>query len=153
MRIPNFTALKIFARRVDMLDMFEWNSSYATGIGSIDAQHQALFQTAAMLHQGMVAGKGKAALGSILERLVRYTESHFAHEERLMSVHNYPGLAAHKVQHDTLCRQVREFQEQFQSGQATITVQLLHFLKNWLVEHIQGSDLKYAPFLAKKAVA
>ena len=34
-----------------------------------------------------------------------------------------------------------------------MTVQLLHFLKGWLQNHIVGSDLKYAPFLKDKAVA
>jgi len=133
--------------------MFEWNSSYVTGIGSVDAQHQTLFQIASKLHEAMTTGKGKAVLGSILNRLVQYTAGHFAHEERLMRLHDYPDLAAHKAQHDALTRQVLDFQANFESGQAAITVQLLHFLKNWLVEHIKGSDLKYVPFLANKAVA
>jgi hemerythrin len=135
------------------MGMFEWNNGYTTGIGSIDAQHQTLFQIANRLHEAMIAGQGKAVLGPILERLVQYTAGHFAHEERLMRLHDYPDLAAHKAQHDALTRQVREFQSKFQSGQATMTVQLLHFLKNWLTEHIKGSDLKYAPFLVNKAVA
>jgi len=133
--------------------MFEWNSSYVTGIGSVDAQHQTLFQIASKLHEAMTTGKGKAVLGSILNRLVQYTAGHFAHEERLMRLHDYPDLAAHKAQHDALTRQVLDFQANFESGQAAITVQLLHFLKNWLVEHMKGSDLKYVPFLANKAVA
>lgn len=133
--------------------MFEWNTSYATGIGSIDAQHQTLFQIGNKLHEAMIEGQGKTVVGPILDRLLRYTAGHFAHEERLMRLHDYPELAAHKAQHDALTRQVLEFQAKFQSGQATMTVQLLHFLKNWLVDHIQGSDRKYTPFLAKKAVA
>lgn len=84
-------------------------------------------------------------LGFILARLVQSTAGHFAHEERLMRLHDYQDLEAHKAQHDALTRQVLEFQAKFQAGQATMTVQVLQFLKNWLVEHIQGSDLKYAP--------
>jgi hemerythrin len=131
--------------------MFEWQESYKIGVGSIDAQHQILFQTAARLRDAMLAGNGKAAVGPILERLVKYTESHFAHEERLMHLYKYPHLAAHKAQHDALARQVRDFQARCQSGQATITVQLLQFLKNWLVGHIRESDLKLVPFIENKA--
>jgi|SRR5581483_7423989 len=133
--------------------MFQWKASYATGINSIDAQHQTLFQIAGKLHEAMVAGKGRAVLGPILDRLVQYTAGHFAHEERLMRLCDYPQLAEHKAQHDALTKQVLDFQAKFQAGQATITVQLLHFLKNWLEQHIMGTDQKYAPCLANKAVA
>jgi len=34
-----------------------------------------------------------------------------------------------------------------------LSVQLLHFLKDWLEKHILGSDKKYASALKEKAVA
>jgi len=133
--------------------MFDWNNSYAIGIASIDAQHRILFELSGKLHQAMSAGQGKAAVGPILERLLEYTKAHFAHEERLLRLHDYPDLAAHKAQHDALTKQVADFSAKFKSGQAAITVQLLQFLKNWLVDHIKGCDMKYAPHLATRAVA
>ena len=133
--------------------MFEWNERYSVGIGSIDAQHQTLFRLGAELHAAMTSGQGKAASGKILDRLIQYTTSHFAHEERLMRQHDFPGLAAHKAEHEALTKQVLQFQSDFQLGKATITVQLLHFLKNWLTHHIDGSDKRYAPHFKDKAVA
>jgi hemerythrin len=133
--------------------MFEWNNSYAIGIASIDAQHRTLFELSAKLHQAMSAGQGKAAVGPILERLLQYTKAHFAAEERLMRLHDYPDFPTHKAQHDALTKQVADFSAKFNSGQAAITVQLLQFLKNWLVDHIKGTDLKYVPHLAGKAIA
>jgi hemerythrin len=133
--------------------MFEWNDRYSVGIGSIDAQHQALFRLAGELHTAMITGQGKTASGKILARLIQYTMSHFAHEERLLRLNDYPDLAAHKEQHDALTRRVREFQANFERGQAAITVQLLHFLKDWLAHHIEGADQQYAPYLKGKAVA
>jgi len=133
--------------------MFEWNSTYSVAIGSVDAQHQTLFAIVRELHAAMVAGQGKAALGRILDRLVQYTAVHFAHEERLMRLHDYPDFAAHKKEHDALTQQVVKFQEDFNAGRATMTVQLLHFLRDWLQKHIQGSDLKYAPHMKQRAVA
>jgi hemerythrin-like metal-binding protein len=132
--------------------MFEWNDRYSVGIGSIDAQHQNLFRLAGELHAAMTTGQGKAAAGKVLDRLIQYTATHFAHEERLMRLHDYPGLATHKAQHDALTRQVLQFQLDFQSGRAAITVQLLQFLKSWLEQHIAGSDQQYAPYLKDRAV-
>jgi len=133
--------------------MFEWSNNYSVAIGSVDAQHQNLFAIARELHGAMAAGEGKAALGRVLDRLVRYTAAHFAHEERLMRLHDYPDLAAHKAEHDALTRRVVQFQQDFHSGRVAMSVELLHFLKAWLEKHIQGTDMKYAPHLKERAVA
>jgi hemerythrin len=136
-----------------MLSMFEWNNNYSVGIGSVDAQHQNLFRLVGELYTAMSTGQGKSVLSKTLDRLVRYTASHFAHEERLMGLHGYPELAAHKAAHDALTKKVLQFQADFQSGSVVITTQLFQFLTDWLVKHIQGTDRKYVPFLIAKAVA
>ena len=132
--------------------MFEWTPQYAVNISSIDGQHQNLFRMVADLHAAMGAGQGKAVLGKLLDRLVQYTEVHFAHEERLMSLHGYPELEAHAAQHRALTAKVLAFRADFESGKAFITVQVLQFLNDWLRHHIAGSDQKYTPFLKSKAV-
>ena len=132
--------------------MFEWKPQYSVNIGSIDGQHQNLFRIAEELYAAMSAGRGKAALSRILDRLVQYTVTHFAHEERLLPIHGYPDLAAHQAQHQALTKQVLTFQADFDAGRTALTVQVLHFLKDWLQQHIATSDQKYAPYLIEKAV-
>ncbi|MGA2197540.1 MAG: bacteriohemerythrin [Bryobacteraceae bacterium] len=133
--------------------MFEWNTSYSVQIGSIDAQHQTLFRLAEELRTAMAAGQGKSVLSRILDRLVQYTMVHFAHEERLMQLHDYSNLAAHKAQHEELTQKVQQFQAEYNAGTTAITVGLMIFLRDWLTGHIAGSDQKYAPFLKEKLVA
>jgi hemerythrin-like metal-binding protein len=137
----------------DEYGMFEWTPQYSVKIASIDGQHQNLFRIAEELYVGMSAGQGKAALARILDRLVQYTTVHFAHEERLMSLHGYPDRAAHTAEHRALTKRVLAFQSDFESGKALMTVQVLHFLKDWLRHHIAESDQKYAPYLKERAVA
>src|SRR5271166_5081057 len=108
--------------------MFEWNNRYSVQIGSIDAQHQTLFRLAEELNSAMAAGRGKSALSPVLDRLVKYTMVHFADEERLMHLHDYPELAAHKAQHEALTRQVKQFQAEFNAGTTALTVELMYFL-------------------------
>jgi hemerythrin len=127
--------------------MFEWKNEYAVGIPSVDVQHQKLFSIARELYDAMSAGRGKASLAVILDRLVQYTAVHFAHEERLMRTHDYPDFARHKAQHDALTKQVLTFQKDFESGKVSMTVHLLQFLKDWLENHIKVSDFEYAPCL------
>ena len=128
-------------------------NEYSVGIGSIDAQHQNLFAIARELYAAMSAGQGKVSLSRLLDRLVQYTAVHFAHEERLMRLNDYPDFQAHKAQHDALTKQVLAFQADFEGGRVSMTVQLLQFLKDWLEKHIKVSDFAYAPCLKQKAVA
>ena len=133
--------------------MFEWHNDFSVQIGSVDAQHKMLFAIANELYTAMMAGQSKMAMARILDRLVQYTKVHFAHEERLMLLHTYPDLAAHKAEHDALTAKVVKFQNDFLKGQVNMSVQLLQFLRDWLEHHIKGSDRKYSPFLRSKAVA
>jgi hemerythrin-like metal-binding protein len=144
--------LKTAPETADLTDMFEWKPDYSVKIASIDGQHQNLFRMAEELFASMNAGQGKTALSKTLDRLVQYTQVHFAHEERLMQAHRYPDLAAHIAEHRALTQKVVAFQSDFETGKALVTVQLLHFLKDWLQHHIAESDQKYAPFLKEKAV-
>jgi hemerythrin-like metal-binding protein len=89
----------------------------------------------------------------ILDRLVQYTITHFAQEERLLQQHGYPDLAAHKVAHEALKKKVREFQSEFQAGTAVISIELMHFLRNWLEKHIQGTDMRYSPLLIQRRLS
>src|ERR1044072_7251447 len=116
--------------------MFDWSGNFSVGVGSVDGQHQNLFAMCRELHEAMVAGKGKAAPSRILDRLVQYTVVHFAHEERLMRLYDYPDFAEHKAQHEALSKRVLQSQKDFESGRAAITVQLLQFLRTWLTQHI-----------------
>ena len=124
--------------------MFEWKPEYSVQIPGIDAQHRQLFASAAELHAAMSQGKGKAILEKALARLVDYTKQHFTAEEELMRKHRYPELAAHIVEHKAFTTGVVDFQKKFQQQEASITVELMIFLKEWLAHHIAGSDQKYA---------
>ena len=69
-----------------------------------------------------------------------------------MKAHGYADYQAHKAEHDELTKQVLDFQRRFQARSAGLSMELMAFLKNWLINHIQGSDKQYAPFLHGKGV-
>jgi hemerythrin-like metal-binding protein len=127
--------------------LFPWSNTYSVHIGIIDMQHKNLVNIVNDLHQAMVAGYGKQKLGKILSHLVEYTQGHFKTEEHFMESQNYPEYAVHKAEHDHLTKTVLDFQDKFQKNEIGLTVEVMDFLKNWLGQHILGSDKKYAPFL------
>jgi len=100
----------------------------------------------------MGAGQGKDKLGQVLASLIKYTQTHFATEEKFMESRGYPDYAQHKCEHDRLTATVVDFQRKFQRNEVALTVDIMGFLKDWLVKHILGCDKKYVPFLNAQGV-
>ncbi|HTZ34054.1 MAG TPA: bacteriohemerythrin [Methylomirabilota bacterium] len=130
------------------MPLMEWNQKMAVGVAILDADHQKLVQLINDLYDAMKEGHSEETLGSILDRLVEYTKFHFVHEERFFSQTEYPGAAARKREHDALTKQVLEVQTRYKGGAyGTLSLDVMNFLKERLVNHIQGSDKKYGPRL------
>ena len=133
------------------MSLFEWNPSYSVGHVDIDTQHKRLFQLAGEVHDAMTAGKGKQILSQTLASLISYTKVHFSSEERLMQKYGYPDYPAHKAEHDKLTAQVVAFQTDFNAGRSSMTIDLMHFIKNWLTHHIGKTDQRVASYIKEKA--
>jgi len=132
--------------------LFRWDTTYSVNIGILDTQHKTLVTMINDLHQAMTEGSGKDKLGGILSNLIKYTQANFATEERLMQTHGYPDIHAHKSEHEGLTNTVLDLQRRFRSNQVGLSIEVMDFLKTWLVKHILGSDKKYSPFLNAKGV-
>ena len=134
------------------VELMRWKDEYSVKIKHIDDQHKGLVKLVNELHVAMLTGRAKDSLSSILSQLVTYTKAHFTTEEVLMQAHRYPELVAHKAEHERLTAQALEFQKEFAAGRAMLSLEVLNFLKNWLTNHIQGTDQKYSPFLNGKGI-
>jgi hemerythrin len=128
------------------MPLMQWNDSLSVSVGEIDAEHKNLVLYLNDLHFAMSQGKGSDILKSLLTRLVAYTQVHFATEEKYMKQWNYPGYVYHKGEHDAFVKKVAEFKAKFEGGQAALSIEILTFLKDWVVNHIQGTDKKYGSF-------
>src|SRR5215467_2162796 len=91
------------------INRFRWTAAYRVNVAVLDQQHKKLFDTLNELDHMLHEAKGDAALDAVLQQLVHYAFSHFSTEESLMAKHEYPDLATHQAQHETLRRKVRDF--------------------------------------------
>lgn len=135
-----------------MSDLVVWNEELSVGIQEIDEQHKVLVALLNQLHDAIRHRHGNDAAGEILERLAEYTKVHFTVEESLMRILGYPGYDEHKLHHEDLIRQMNELREKMRTGHASISFELLYFLRNWLTNHIQEGDQRYVAFFLKKGV-
>jgi hemerythrin len=130
-----------------------WTEKLSVGVDVLDQDHKRLVGLVNQFFDALQAGLGKDSLGQILDGLVQYTELHFAREEKFFAQTGYPDAATHKREHDELTRQVLEVQRKHASGApAALSLELMQFLKNWLIQHIQGSDRKYRAHLNAKGI-
>lgn len=119
----------------------------------LDEQHKKLIEMINDLHEAMRAGKGNAAMGTILDGLISYTGYHFTAEEGMMKAAGYKDLEAHKKVHDSFTNKVADLQENFDAGKTTLSVETMKFLSGWPTSHIKGTDKQYMSILAPSAKA
>ncbi len=130
----------------------EWNDSFSVKIDSIDKQHQKLVDYINELHNAMLQGKSKQILGEILNKLARYTVEHFTLEEKIMADNNFPELASHKEAHKNFVKKVGEYRQAFEDGKVLMSIEIMNFLKDWITNHIMGTDQNYSQYLVSRGV-
>lgn len=133
--------------------LITWKEIYSVDISEIDSQHKKLIDMINSLHDGMIGGKNEETISKVLFDLIDYTTTHFLTEEKLFDKYGYPETELHKQQHNNLVEKVIEIQNRYHYGEPVLTMELINFLRDWLNEHIIGSDKKYSPFLKSKGVS
>lgn len=129
-----------------------WKEIYAVNITDVDNQHKHLVSLINSLHDAMTVGKGKDVLGGILNEVVEYTLYHFSTEEKYFDQYNYPESELHKKQHKDLVAEVAALQNKYNAGEKVLTLDVMNFLRDWLHDHIVGSDKLFGPYLIDKGV-
>lgn len=129
------------------MPIMSWSDSYSVNSPAIDIQHQKLFTLINNLHDAMGQGKGKDVLGTTLDALIDYARVHFADEEKMLASHNYPDLPAQKREHDAFIQKVFVMQTDYRAGKVALTLPVMEFMRDWLLNHILKVDHKYAAWL------
>jgi hemerythrin-like metal-binding protein len=132
--------------------LLTWDSKYSVGVKSIDGQHSVLFELLNDLHAAMLKGEARRLTGPLLQKLVHYTQTHFAEEEKMLAAARYPGLTVHQTKHSDLIKQIEKFAARFEQGEVTLSLDLMNFLRDWLANHIQRVDHEYGPWLNEHGV-
>jgi len=127
-----------------------WSSELALGIDEIDDQHKVLVEILNDVYDAVNSGnKDEKKLKKIVDGMLRYVNFHFVTEEMKMIKSNYGDYKKHKAQHDAFVEKALEFQAAFREGSVNLPENMMNFLKDWLINHIQGTDREYVPYFTK----
>lgn len=129
-----------------------WDSSMSVGDDLLDGDHRRLLDMFNGLLKTNVATKAKDDVSALLANLVEYVDVHFSREEEALERCRYPGLTAHKAAHRYFTDEVHKLHAEFGSSNAMmLRIDLILLLKEWLIEHIQSTDMQYKPFVSADA--
>lgn len=131
------------SKKATEVDAIPWKAEYNITIKSIDDQHKVLVDLMNELNNAMLYEKGKNEIMRIVKGLVDYTEYHFNYEEGLLKKHGYADFDNHKKLHVKFVDQIKDVQRELERGEKEMSKDILDFLKNWLIQHIMGTDTKY----------
>ena len=134
------------------MSLIMWDDSFSVNIMEIDIQHKKLLALVNELHDAMKERKGQDVLSKILKGLIRYTETHFKTEEIYFDRFGYPGATEHINEHAEFNRKINEFKAGLENGKLGLSIDVMHFLSNWLKNHIKITDMKYAGYFNEKGL-
>lgn len=148
------TAGVIVAMRIREKNQFVvWKDEYSVGIEMIDNDHRKLLNLINEFQTAVFYRTGKEFEEQAFDALVDYTRTHFRREEDLMKEHGYPGFEAHQAEHRKMIEQVEASLVQYQSeGRHVPLKRTVVYLREWLIDHINGTDQAYSGFLRDKGV-
>ena len=117
----------------------EWADFLELGEPEIDSQHKRLVEIINTFLNAADTGCGSDAMKRTLDDLLDYADTHFAAEEQFMERLGFPGLEAHRREHQNLRREVLDRLDKFMQCDGSI-LEMQAFLTSWLVGHVMGWD-------------
>lgn len=123
-----------------------WTNDLSVNNVEIDNEHKKLFNLLTSFYDGIKNNSPKLQLQELINGLLDYTKTHFAREEAYMIRIGYPEFEDHKKQHEEFIEKAQAFHTKISDGKMILSLEVTNFLKQWLVNHIKGTDQKYARF-------
>uniref|UniRef100_A0A0P4VWU4 Putative myohemerythrin-like protein n=1 Tax=Haementeria vizottoi TaxID=1628691 RepID=A0A0P4VWU4_9ANNE len=113
----------------DIPEPFVWDESFKVFYEQLDQEHKGLFD-------GIFKLAKAPSDGAALSNLAKLVNDHFAHEESMMKKANYDDFDSHHKAHV-------DFVATLKTVSCPVGADKLHWAKDWLVNHIKGTDFKY----------
>jgi|TARA_B100002003_G_C13797846_1_gene394014 hemerythrin-like metal-binding protein len=129
--------------------MIEWNDKFSVNVSIIDEEHKKLID---IINKAFVAkqhGSNPEEILEILNDMVEYAQKHFKTEETYMIEFNYPEYQDHRKEHHAFCIRTLSYHTSVTLGEYQDANEVLEYVKQWWVNHIQKTDKRYTSCFKK----
>ena len=130
----------------------EWTENFSVKVPSIDEQHKKFIGLINDFYSGFNEKSIKERMTELIKGLKDYALYHFSTEEKYMEMYNFPGYKNHKKEHEIFIEKIADISERYESGRLVVSLEITNFMKDWLTNHILGTDKKYSQLFIEKGV-
>ena len=131
----------------------DWSPLFSVGIERMDEDHRQLLAIINRFHDAHSTGQARAEILGVLRDLIRYADRHFQREEQLLEQYGFPDMLDHARIHTQLTEQIFQLHEKYAAGDVQISDEVMEFVKNWLLNHILNTDMRYAEYFRGRQIA
>ena len=86
-----------------------------------------------------------------LDEYIKHVKVHFANEERLMRLYQFPPFQMHKAEHDRVLHELDHFAIRWkQHGELDAIIAYLRQSVDWIINHISTMDNMTAMFISQQ---
>ncbi len=126
----------------------QWSDALSVGNLTIDGQHKNLIDLLNNLYTAAVELRGQKAILESLTAMGLYTQVHFTFEEALLEKCGYADIKRHRAEHLAFIEYVDQGKRRLESNDFVSSVELIKYLKEWLVHHIMVVDRQFGDVLS-----
>ncbi len=132
--------------------MIEWEDKFSVGISMIDEEHKKLIGILNKAISAKEHNDNPEEIKEILSEMVEYFDEHFSTEEAYMIKFNFPEYQSHRNEHLDFTDKTFASYNKLVRGDYQTANELIEYLRQWLANHIQGSDRQYIDSFKKKGL-
>ncbi|MDR3596823.1 bacteriohemerythrin [Clostridium sp.] len=133
---------------------FKWKEEYNLNIHEIDKQHKKLMEIGKRAYDITIIDDGYDRydeIMSIIDELLEYTKYHFDYEENMLKKYNYSHIHDQEEEHGFYVYKINEVasrdENEIDDNQRKVLLEIIDFLSEWISQHINVADRKYAVYL------
>lgn len=129
-----------------------WNQDCTVGVQAMDDQHGILLDALNELRMALLQGAEGREIREMLARTAGLMRMHLESEDRLLALHAFPGLAAHREEKQRLMGRLEQFNIRFEQRQRPAVYELVEFLRKWFTTHTSNDKRSYGIYLHSRGV-
>ena len=115
----------------------------------IDEQHRAFLKLMAEFYE--FQNKNTENLNEnfkiFIKKFVELIRVHFIDEEHILERISYPECVEHRLEHENFIKKILEAVKKFDTEKDFVFDEFVHFLRDWVLNHISLWDIKYAEYI------
>ena len=128
--------------------MTDINNRYALELPEMETQHTYLYFLFDNLEK-IPSSTSEEFIQKLLKEIERYILFHFASEEHLMRLYQFPGFSVHQTDHERVEMKLLQYLEDFDNNRLNAQSMRIFFV-GWLMEHSSISDSEYVRWIIEQ---